>query len=161
MSAMPLPFAVKIRSSGTAARRLLPALLAVAGLAACSTQPVYERPAQPVPAHYKQALAATAGGVWQPAQAGQVAAEATAARGEAMHGRAAVDDAHAVDGDERVERVDLAEARLGLGADGDSCTVRTNPDGTTVPGTVSGLECCATADPSAISCSLPSASSGA
>lgn len=34
----------------------------------------------------------------------------------------------------------------GLSADGDSCTVRTNPDGTTVPGTVSGLECCATAD---------------
>ena len=79
MSAMPLPFAVKIRSSGTAARRLLPALLAVAGLAACSTQPVYERPAQPVPAHYKQALAASAGGVWQPAQAGQIAAEAPAA----------------------------------------------------------------------------------
>ncbi len=79
MSAMPLPFAVKIRSSGPAARRLLPALLTAVGLAACSTPPVYERPAQPVPAHYKQALAATAGGVWQPAQAGQVAAEAPAA----------------------------------------------------------------------------------
>ncbi|WP_312784837.1 efflux transporter outer membrane subunit [Acidovorax temperans] len=76
---MPLPFAVKIRSSGPAARRLLPALLTAVGLAACSTPPVYERPAQPVPAHYKQALAATAGGVWQPAQAGQVAAEAPAA----------------------------------------------------------------------------------
>ena len=36
----------------------------------------------------------------------------------------------------------------GLGADGDACTVRTNPDGTTVPGTEKGLECCSTADPS-------------
>lgn len=37
--------------------------------------------------------------------------------------------------------------RGGLGADGDACTVRTNPDGTTVPGTEKGLECCSTADP--------------
>ena len=79
MSAMPLSFALTIRSCRPAARRLLPALLVVAGLSGCSTPAVYERPAQPVPAHYKQALAATAGGVWQPAQAGQIAAEAPAA----------------------------------------------------------------------------------
>lgn len=42
-----------------------------------------------------------------------------------------------------------AELRIstGLGAEGDACTVRTNPDGTTVPGTEKGLECCSTADP--------------
>ena len=79
MSAMPLSLALTIRSCRPAARRLLPALLVAAGLVACSTPPVYERPAQPVPAHYKQALAATAGGVWQPAQAGQITAEAPAA----------------------------------------------------------------------------------
>lgn len=79
MSAMPLSLALTIRSCRPAARRLLPALLAVAGLSGCSTPAVYERPAQPVPAHYKQALAATAGGVWQPAQAGQIAAEVPAA----------------------------------------------------------------------------------
>jgi hypothetical protein len=41
-----------------------------------------------------------------------------------------------------------AELRIstGLGANGDSCTVRTNPDGTTVPGTEKDGECCATAD---------------
>ena len=65
MSAMPLSLALTIRSCRPAARRLLPALLVAAGLVACSTPPVYERPVQPVPAHYKQALAATAGGVWQ------------------------------------------------------------------------------------------------
>ena len=79
MSAMPLSLALTIRSCRPATLCLLPALLAVAGLVACSTPPVYERPAQPVPAHYKQALAAAAGGVWQPAQAGQIAAEAPAA----------------------------------------------------------------------------------
>ena len=79
MSAMPLSLALTIRSCRPAAQRLLPALLVATGLSACSTPPVYERPAQPVPAHYKQALAATAGGVWQPAQAGQIAAEAPAA----------------------------------------------------------------------------------
>ena len=79
MSAMPLSLALTIRSCRPATLRLLPALLVAAGLVACSTPPVYERPAQPVPAHYKQALAATAGGVWQPAQAGQIAAEVPAA----------------------------------------------------------------------------------
>lgn len=34
----------------------------------------------------------------------------------------------------------------GLGAEGDACTVRTNPDGTKVPGTEKGLECCSTKD---------------
>lgn len=38
------------------------------------------------------------------------------------------------------------ELRITLGANGDSCTVRTNPDGTTVPGTEKDGECCATAD---------------
>ncbi len=42
-----------------------------------------------------------------------------------------------------------AELRIstGLNADGDACVHHTNPDGTTVPGTVKGLECCSTADP--------------
>ncbi|MBS2016182.1 MAG: hypothetical protein JST00_25090 [Deltaproteobacteria bacterium] len=40
-----------------------------------------------------------------------------------------------------------SELRIRFSAEGDSCTVRTNPDGTTVPGTVKGLECCATANP--------------
>ena len=79
MSAMPLSLALTIRSCQPATQRLLPALLVATGLSACSIPPVYERPAQPVPAHYKQALAASAGGVWQPAQAGQIAAEAPAA----------------------------------------------------------------------------------
>lgn len=35
-----------------------------------------------------------------------------------------------------------------LNADGDACIVRTNPDGTTVPGTVKGLECCSKTDTS-------------
>ena len=35
----------------------------------------------------------------------------------------------------------------GLGATGDACTVRTKPDGTTVPGKDNGKgECCSTAD---------------
>lgn len=38
--------------------------------------------------------------------------------------------------------------RSGLGANGDSCTVRTKPDGTKVPVTEKCGECCATADPS-------------
>lgn len=38
-------------------------------------------------------------------------------------------------------------SRGGLGANGDSCTVSTNPDGTTVPGTEKDGECCSTADP--------------
>jgi hypothetical protein len=33
-----------------------------------------------------------------------------------------------------------------LGANGDSCTVRTKPDGTTVPWTEKDGECCSTAD---------------
>lgn len=33
-----------------------------------------------------------------------------------------------------------------IGVNGDSCTVRTNPDGTTVPGTEKDGECCSTAD---------------
>jgi hypothetical protein len=48
------------------------------------------------------------------------------------------------------ESTDVAESELirgGLGAEGDSCTVRTNPDGTKVPGTEKGLECCSTANP--------------
>ena len=40
-----------------------------------------------------------------------------------------------------------AELRIRFGAEGDACTVRTNPDGTTVPGTEKGLECCSTAKP--------------
>ncbi len=36
--------------------------------------------------------------------------------------------------------------RTGLGANGDACTVRTNPDGTTVPGTEKDGECCSNAD---------------
>eukprot|EP01030_Chromulinospumella_sphaerica_P017951 gene17951-17798_t len=61
-------------SAMPAALRCVPTLLAVSALtvlAACSTQPGYERPTQTVPAHYKEALAATAGGIWQPAQTGQ------------------------------------------------------------------------------------------
>jgi hypothetical protein len=46
-----------------------------------------------------------------------------------------------------VGEVKSALMRGGLGANGDSCTVRTNPDGTTVPGTEKDLECCSTADP--------------
>jgi hypothetical protein len=49
------------------------------------------------------------------------------------------------------ESTDAAESDLtrygGLGANGDSCNVRTNPDGTKVPGTEKDGECCATADP--------------
>jgi len=42
-----------------------------------------------------------------------------------------------------------AELRIsfGLGANGDSCTAGTNPDGTTIPGTEKDGECCSTADP--------------
>lgn len=53
-------------------------LVAAAVLSACSTQPVYERPALQVPAQYKESLAATAAGVWQPAQAAQSAASVSA-----------------------------------------------------------------------------------
>jgi len=51
------------------------------------------------------------------------------------------------DDDESTEASSAALSRGGLGVDGDACTVRTNPDGTKVPGTVSGLECCSTAKP--------------
>jgi hypothetical protein len=48
------------------------------------------------------------------------------------------------------ESTDVAESDLmrggALGANGDSCTVRTNPDGTTVPGTEKDGECCSNAD---------------
>lgn len=48
------------------------------------------------------------------------------------------------------EPTDVAESDLirggVLGANGDSCTVRTNPDGTTVPGTEKDGSCCSTAD---------------
>lgn len=37
--------------------------------------------------------------------------------------------------------------RTGLGVDGDACTVRTKPDGTTVPGTEKDGSCCNDADP--------------
>jgi len=40
-----------------------------------------------------------------------------------------------------------SELRRGLAADGDACTVRTLPDGTKIPGTVNGIDCCSTADP--------------
>ncbi len=40
-----------------------------------------------------------------------------------------------------------SELRIGFAVDGDSCTVRTNPDGTSVPGTEKSGECCATSDP--------------
>lgn len=36
--------------------------------------------------------------------------------------------------------------RSGLGADGDSCTVRIKPDGTKVPGTEKDGECCSNTD---------------
>jgi hypothetical protein len=48
------------------------------------------------------------------------------------------------------EPAHVAESELisrgGLGANGDSCTVRTNPDGTTVPGTEKDGECCSNTD---------------
>ncbi len=40
-----------------------------------------------------------------------------------------------------------SELRIRFSAEGDGCTVRTNPDGTTVPGTTKGIECCSTATP--------------
>jgi hypothetical protein len=46
-----------------------------------------------------------------------------------------------------VESTSAALMKGGLGANGDSCTVRTKPDGTKVPGTEKDGECCATADP--------------
>ena len=53
--------------------------------------------------------------------------------------------------EESQEETAVAESDLtrwgGVAADGDACTVRTNPDGTTVPGTEKGLECCSTANP--------------
>ncbi len=55
------------------------------------------------------------------------------------------------DSDEATEPTETTTAELrrfgSLGADGDSCTVRTNPDGTSVPGTEKGLDCCSNADP--------------
>ena len=51
-------------------------LAAVALLAACGTQAVHERPEVPTPAAYKEAAAATASGVWRPAQPGGAASEA-------------------------------------------------------------------------------------
>lgn len=48
------------------------------------------------------------------------------------------------------EPTDVVQSELvrfgGLGANGDACTVRTNPDGTTVPGTEKDGECCSNAD---------------
>lgn len=51
------------------------------------------------------------------------------------------------DGQESTETESAPLMRGGLGANGDSCTVRTKPDGTKVPGTEKDGECCATADP--------------
>lgn len=34
-----------------------------------------------------------------------------------------------------------------LNADGDACVYKANPDGTIIPGTVKGLECCSTTTP--------------
>ena len=51
-------------------------LVAVALLAACGTQAVHERPEVPTPAAYKEAAAATASGVWRPAQPGGAVSEA-------------------------------------------------------------------------------------
>jgi len=51
-------------------------------------------------------------------------------------------------GDESTE-TEAAESGLSryvLGANGDSCTVRTNPDGTKVPGTEKDGECCSNSD---------------
>ena len=58
-------------------------------------------------------------------------------------------NADARDGDDGEIGETTSELRIspGLGAEGDACTVRTNPDGTTVPGTEKGLECCSTANP--------------
>lgn len=50
------------------------------------------------------------------------------------------------DDEESTEMTSAPLMRGGLGANGDSCTVRTNPDGTKVPGTEKDGECCATAD---------------
>lgn len=49
--------------------------------------------------------------------------------------------------DESATASSTSELRIRFSAEGDSCTVRTNPDGTTVPGTEKGLECCSTATP--------------
>jgi hypothetical protein len=49
--------------------------------------------------------------------------------------------------DEAATATSTSELRIRFSAEGDSCTVRTNPDGTTVPGTEKGLECCSTATP--------------
>ena len=52
--------------------------------------------------------------------------------------------------EEETEETAVAESELsrwGVAVEGDACTVRTNPDGTTVPGTEKGLECCSTANP--------------
>ena len=52
--------------------------------------------------------------------------------------------------EESTEETGVAESELsrwGVAVEGDACTVRTNPDGTTVPGTEKGLECCSTANP--------------
>lgn len=56
-------------------------------------------------------------------------------------------EARDVDGAEIGQATSELRISTTLNADGDACTVRTNPDGTTVPGTVKGLECCSTASP--------------
>lgn len=50
--------------------------------------------------------------------------------------------------EEGATAVATSDLRIGgFNAEGDACTVRTKPDGTNVPGTEKGLECCSTADP--------------
>ncbi len=58
------------------------------------------------------------------------------------------DTAGATAGEEIAETSSELRIGGGLNAEGDACTVRTNPDGTKVPGKETGLECCSTSNPS-------------
>lgn len=76
-------------------------------------------------------------------------ASLAAASGCAAGAESAADEATA---DGQTEQTGSTSAELrtwgGLGANGDSCTVRTNPDGTSVPGTEKDGDCCSNTDPS-------------
>ena len=75
------------------------------------------------------------------------AASGCAADTESAGSEPSADEATA---DGKTEQTGTTSAALrirgGLGANGDACTVRTNPDGTKVPGTEKDGECCSNAD---------------
>lgn len=75
------------------------------------------------------------------------AASLAALTGCAAGTEAGAEDSAAANENEAQTATSSSELRIRFSAEGDACTVRTNPDGTTVPGTEKGLECCSTATP--------------